>query len=164
MRAGGRLTWYERLLVADYYLAGLLLLVAALLKLWSRPELSELLLSLYELEILPFQAVLAIDRWQVPVELTIGAIAFYGWQAQKMAWLLAGIYLLFSGAIALASQGYLLLPIDCGCFGDSDTATPALVLILRNVLIALPLLFFSRHLQHYTLHQRLRGSGKSSDT
>ncbi|PLX49175.1 MAG: hypothetical protein C0613_08615 [Desulfobulbaceae bacterium] len=158
MRAAGRLAWYERLLVADYYLAALLLLVAGLLKVWNKPELSELLLSLYELEILPFQVVLAIDRWQVPVELIIGTIALYGWQARKMAWLLAAIYLLFSGAIALASQGYLLLPIYCGCFGAGDAATPALVLILRNVMIAVPLLFFSRHLQHYTLCQRFRTS------
>lgn len=152
MRPWQRLRWHELLIVADYYLAASLLLIAALFKLGTHSEVNELLQALFELNLLPFAAVLFLDRWQVPIELLLACAALYGWQAEKMAWLMATLYILFTAAIALASQGYLLLPIDCGCFGDSEEGTPALLLILRNLFIALPLLFFKRPLRAWTMH------------
>ncbi|MBU0679853.1 MAG: hypothetical protein KKD73_00370 [Proteobacteria bacterium] len=148
--------WQQILIVADYYLAALLLLIASLVKLWTTPEPNELLQALYELNFLPFSAVLFLERWQAPLELLLACAALYGWQAEKLAWLLATLYLLFTGALALASQGYLLLPIDCGCFGNSNGGNPALLLITRNALIALPLLFAKGSIRSLTLHSFLR--------
>lgn len=150
------LTWPRAALVADYYLAALLVLAAALLKLLTNPGPNELLQTLFELDYLPFGVVIFLERWQAPLELLLAGAALYGWQAEKFAWLLAGLYLAFSGAIVLAAQGHYLLAIDCGCFGDSEAGTPALLLILRNLLIALPLLFSRASLRPWTIHARLR--------
>ena len=144
--------WFQYLVVADYYLAAILLLIASVLKLWTDTEVSELLLALWELDIISFPVLFFLERRLPLFELILACVALVGWQAEKVAWTMAGLYLLFIGAIALASQGYLLLPIDCGCFGDGSDGSPALLLIIRNLLVAVPLLFFRKGYGEWTMY------------
>lgn len=131
--------WWRRLLVADYYLAALLLLVAGCLKL-RQAGISELLQILLEREFLPLSLTLFAARWQAWFEIGLALLALSGWHPLWCARGLALLYLFFALLIGIAADGYWLAPIDCGCFGTGGQ-TPAFLLLLRNTLIALPLLF-----------------------
>lgn len=136
-------------LVLDYYLAAILLLIAGILKARD-PGISDLLQTLYEQDILSFQCIIFIDRYQHWPELLLVFLVFIGWRARFMACLTGGVYLAFSGLILYASEGYLFFPIDCGCFGTGE-GIPAYLLLLRNMLIAFPLFFFSKSCSRFTL-------------
>lgn len=136
------------LLVADYYLAALLLVWAGVVKLRS-PGVGDLLESLLEQEILSVDQLIFIARWYPPLEIILGATALLGVRAGVFARVIGSLYLFFTLLLLYVSQGYLLLPIDCGCFGAGDT-TPVFLLILRNLAIALPLFFLPRSLGENT--------------
>ncbi|HIJ78761.1 MAG: hypothetical protein OEY01_06510 [Desulfobulbaceae bacterium] len=131
--------WSRLLVVGNYYLAATLLLIAGILKLLN-PEVSELLQTLYEQKILGFDTILVVSRRLPWLEILVGGIALSGWNFRWLARIMALLYLIFTVFITYASQGYLLLPIDCGCFGTGE-GTPAYLLILRNTIITLLLLF-----------------------
>ena len=147
---GGRL-----LIVCNYYLAAILLLIAGFFKLLT-PEISELLQTLYEQKILNFYTIITISHIHPWLEILLAAIALSGWQFQWFARIMALLYLAFTVLIATATQGYLLLPIDCGCFGNGD-GTPAYLLILRNSLISILLLFMGQSLKSWTIWGRIFG-------
>ena len=135
-RAAG---WWRWLIVADLYLASLLLLIAGLLKM-GEAGVSELLQNLLDRGLLPLAMVLFLSRWQAWFEIGIALVAISGWRPTWCARGLALLYLVFAALIAVAADGYWLEPIDCGCFGASVHQAPAYLLILRNTVIAIPLL------------------------
>ena len=130
---------WQRLIVADFYLAALLLLIAGVAKA-MRPGVSELLENLLEQGLLSLPLTLFVARWQAGFEIIFAMVALSGWRFQWCARGLAVLYLLFAVLIALAADGYWFAPIDCGCFA-TGAQTPAYLLLLRNILIAFPLLF-----------------------
>ena len=140
------------LIVLNYYLAAILLLIAGIFKLLT-PEVSELLQTLYEQNNLTFSTIIIISRSLPWLEIFLAAIALSGWQYQWLARIMALLYLAFTVLIATASQGYLLLPIDCGCFGNGE-GTPAYLLLLRNSTISILLLFMGHSLKSWTIWGR----------
>ena len=144
--------WSRLLVVGNYYLAATLLLIAGILKLLN-PEVSELLQTLYEQKILGFDTILVVSRRLPWLEILVGGIALSGWNFRWLARIMALLYLIFTVFITYASQGYLLLPIDCGCFGTGE-GTPAYLLILRNTIITLLLLLINKRLGLWTIWGR----------
>ena len=140
------------LVVANYHLAAALLLVAGIFK-TDLVEVSELLMTLYELGVLTFDTIIFLSRVQPWFEIILGAIALSGWQAVGIARAMAALYIAFAVLIAIASQGFLLLPIDCGCFGEGE-GTPVYLLLLRNGLIAALLMLMSPRHARWTLWQK----------
>lgn len=129
-------------IIFDYYLAALLLLWAGISKL-TTPAVGDLLETLLEHEVLTIDQLVFIARWFPPLEITLAMLALSGVSAILFARFMASLYLLFTLVIVYVSEGYLTLPIDCGCFGDGGQ-TPAYLLIIRNTVIALPLFFFPK--------------------
>jgi hypothetical protein len=131
-------TCWRFVVIGNYYLAALMLVVAGWFKA-AAPQVSDLLLTLYEIDFLAFQTIITISRWQPWLEIGLGTVALSGAAMLWSARLMAALYLFFFVLILVASQGYLLLPVDCGCFAE-DNATPAYLLLIRNGIIALLLL------------------------
>ena len=148
--------FFSCIVVLNYYLASILLLVAGFIKIVN-PAVSDLLQTISELEILNFELILAISRIQPWLEIVVGIIAIFGWRPELIAKGMACVYLFFSGLILYVSQGYLLLPIDCGCFGEGD-GVPAYLLLIRNITIAILLLFFTRAYRKWAFFYRLSGT------
>ncbi len=144
--------WRQRLLAADFYLAVLLLLIAGVLKV-RQSGVSELLQSLLEQEILSISQLIFVARWQGWFEIVIALVVLSGWRTLWCARGLAALYLFFAVLIAIAADGYWFEPLDCGCFG-TGIPTPAYLLLLRNTLIALPLLFIGPDLASTLLSGR----------
>jgi len=141
--------WPERfrklfsvLIDLNYYVAALLLLVAGGLKFFE-PGVGELLNTLYERELLSFGKILIISRVQPWLEVGLGIFALSGWRNLWAARILASVYLFFALLVLYVSDGYLLLPIDCGCFGEGHES-PVYLILLRNGGLALLLLFYGR--------------------
>lgn len=142
-------TIFRTTIIANYYLAALLLIIAGILK-TIHPAVSDLLQALFEQGLLSFDAVLTVSRFQPGAEIMVGLLAVSGWRAEWSAKFLAAVYLFFTLLILYASQGYLTLPIDCGCFGG-EHETPVYLLLLRNSLIAALLVFFDISHRRWTL-------------
>ena len=130
------------ILVVNYYLAALLLVVAGLIKVFE-PGVAGILNTLYEREVLQFEALLTISRVQPWLEIFMGLLALSGWRSLWFARILAGMYIFFALLILYVSDGYLTLPIDCGCFGEGEKV-PVYLLLLRNGLIATLLLIYRK--------------------
>ncbi|MBI4791388.1 MAG: hypothetical protein HY789_01290 [Deltaproteobacteria bacterium] len=130
----------RHLVIIDYYLAALLLVAAGVSKIIT-PGVGDLLETLLEQEIITLDQLIFLSRWYPPIEVVFGITALTGIRAVVFARLTGVLYLFFIVLFLIASKGYLLLPVDCGCFGDGDPL-PVYLLILRNALIALPLFFF----------------------
>lgn len=128
------------LIIADYYLAALLLVWAGIAKLLAA-GVGDLLTLLFDEHLITIEQLVFISRWYPPLEIAIGLIALTGVRALFTARLMGCIYLIFSLLIYHAAGGYLLYPLDCGCFGEGGVGTPAYLLLLRNMIIALPLFF-----------------------
>lgn len=128
------------LIIADYYLAALLLVWAGVSKITS-PGVGDLLESLLDQKMITIGQLVFISRWYPPLEIVLGLTALAGIKATFFARLTGLLYLFFTLPLIMAAEGYLLLPVDCGCFGEGNP-TPVYLLILRNLLIALPLFFF----------------------
>lgn len=128
------------LVISDYYLAAFLLVWAGVSKITS-PGVGDLLESLLALDMINVGQLVFISRWYPPLEIVLGITALTGIQAVFFARVTGLLYLFYTLLLILAAEGHLLLPVDCGCFGGGDP-TPAYLLILRNILIALPLFFF----------------------
>lgn len=140
-------------ILADYHLAALLLLIAAILKL-REAGVGELLAALHEQDVLNLEMVILLARWLPRLEILLGLWAVSGIHLEISAMAMGALYLLFTVAILTASGGHLLLPLDCGCFGKSES-WPALLLALRNTALALPLFFAKkRHRQWSILRRR----------
>jgi len=131
-------------ITANYYLASSLLLFAGIVKL-IEPSNGEILEILLEKRILSFEGLILISKIQPWAEICLGLFALSGWKANVMAKLLSIIYLFFGGLILYASEGYLTLPLDCGCFGEGD-GTAVYVLLLRNIILSA--LLFSFNIQN----------------
>jgi len=129
------------LVISDYYLAALLLVWAGVSKITS-PGVGDLLESLLARNIISISQLVFISRWHPPLEIVLGLAALTGIKASFLARVTGLLYLFFSLLLIVVSQGYLFLPVDCGCFGGGGNPTPVYLLILRNLLIALPLFFF----------------------
>lgn len=153
----GRGRWWGWLLTADYYCAASLLLVAGIGKL-IRPGVSELLQRLWEQDILALAAMLAVSRWLPWGEIVLGGAALWGWRPEWWGRMLAAVYLFFAVLIALVARGYWAEPIECGCFGNGG-GTPAYLLIVRNLLIAIPLFRVGSHLRCRSIFYRLTRRG-----
>jgi hypothetical protein len=125
------------LVIIDYYLAAFLLLAAGISKVRSS-EVSELLLTIFEQGLVDFSTIIFISRWQPWFEIALAALALTAWRPDRFAKAMAILYLFFSFLILYAAQGLLALPIDCGCFAEGE-GTPAYLLLLRNITIAVPL-------------------------
>ncbi|MBU4261228.1 MAG: hypothetical protein KKC76_05020 [Proteobacteria bacterium] len=137
----------QLLVIGDYYLAALLLVWAGVSKITS-PGVGDLLESLLAQNIISLKQLVFISRWKPPLEIAFGFAALSGIQAAFLARVTGLIYLFYTLLLILVSEGYLLLPIDCGCFGGGSP-TPVYLLILRNFFIALPLFFFPRNHGHF---------------
>ncbi len=90
-------------------------------------------------EAIPYSIV-----WVIPI-VPVGLHALIGWRAEWTARGITLLYLLCSVIIYYVSEGYLTLPIDCGCFGEGE-GTPVYFLLLRNITLAMPLFFFTSFL------------------
>ena len=130
----------RNLVIIDYYLAALLLVAAGVNKIIT-PGVGDLLETLLEQDIITLDQLLLLSRWYPPLEVVFGMAALTGIRAAVFGRITGMLYLFFIVLFVIASEGYLLLPVDCGCFGDGDPL-PVYLLILRNALIALPLFFF----------------------
>lgn len=129
-------------IIFDYYLAAILLLWAGISKL-ANPGVGDLLESLLEHNVLTIDQLIFISRWFPPVEIILALLALSGIKAGFFGRTMAFLYLFFTLLLIYAAGGYLLLPIDCGCFGEGSE-TAAYILVIRNCLIALPLFFLPR--------------------
>ncbi|MFZ5766414.1 MAG: MauE/DoxX family redox-associated membrane protein [Thermodesulfobacteriota bacterium] len=130
------------LIITDYYLAATLLVIAGAIKI-SSPGVGDLLETLLEKGLLNLDQIILIARWYPPLEVGLGLFALSGIRAGLLARIMGALYLLFTLLLLYLSEGYLLLPVDCGCFGTGN-ASPVYLSILRNLLIGLPLFFFPR--------------------
>jgi hypothetical protein len=140
-------------ILADYHLATLLLLIAAIFKL-REAGVGELLAALHEQGMLNLEMVILLTRWLPWLEILLGLWAVSGLHLEISAAIMGALFLIFAVAILAASGGHLLLPLDCGCFGKSE-GWPALLLALRNTALALPLFFAKkRHRQWSILRRR----------
>jgi len=137
----------QLLVISDYYLAALLLVLAGMRKITS-PGVGDLLESLLAQDWISIGQLVFISRWYPPLEIVLGITALSGIQAVFFARVTGLLYLFYTLLLILVSEGYLLLPIDCGCFGQGSP-TPVYLLILRNIFIALPLFFFPGNHGHF---------------
>lgn len=144
--------WWHGIVVADFYLASVLLLVAGVLK-FRQPGVSELLQSLWEQGLFSLETMLAVTRWQPWLETTLALAALVGWRAEWWARGFALLYLFFAGLIVIAAQGYWAEPLDCGCFGSGD-GFPVYLLVGRNLLIGVPLFWAGPFLRRWTVFYR----------
>lgn len=139
----------DLLILIDYYLAALLLLIAAILKL-RESGVGELLEALHEQGMLNLDMVILLVRWFPWLEILLGLWAVSGIHLEVSAAVMGALYLIFTIAILAASGGHLLLPIDCGCFGKSES-WPVLLLVLRNTALSLPLFFARKHHRQWSI-------------
>lgn len=137
------------LVISDYYLASLLLVWAGTSKL-SNPGVGDLLETLFNRNILTLDQLVLVSRWYPPLEICFGVFALTGLFSTITARLMGSLYLFFTLLIFFVSEGYLLLPINCGCFGEGGQS-PAYLLMIRNTILALPLFFFSKSHRNWTL-------------
>ncbi|MCB2183289.1 MAG: hypothetical protein KQH63_14745 [Desulfobulbaceae bacterium] len=107
------------------------------------PGVGDVLEGLLEHDVLNIDQLIFISRWFPPLEIMLAIFALTGIFAALFSRFMALLYLFFAVLILYVSEGFLLLPIDCGCFGEGNQ-TPAYLLIMRNVFIALPLIFFPK--------------------
>ena len=141
------------LVISAYYIAALLLLIAGIIK-TQTDGISGLMETLVERGDLTVDTMIMIARYQPWLEIAVGLYALIGWRAEWTARGMALLYLFFSAVILHVSEGYLTLPVDCGCFGEGE-GTPVYLLLLRNCAIAVPLFFFTSYHRRRTLFYRL---------
>jgi len=137
----------QLLVISDYYLAALLLVWAGVSKI-TAPGVGDLLESLLAQNLISLEQLVFFSRWNPALEFVLGMAALSGIQAVFFARVTGLIYLFYTLLLILVSEGYLLLPMDCGCFGGGSP-TPVYLLILRNLFIALPLFFFPGNHGHF---------------
>ena len=143
------------LIIAAYYAAALLLIWAGISKLTS-PGVGDILEILFEKELISLDLLFFISRWFPVLEIIVAIIAFTGIKANITAKIMGMLYIVFTLLILYVSEGYFLLPIDCGCFGET-TVTPVYILLLRNSAIAVFLFFFTSPYRKFTLYFFLIG-------
>lgn len=143
------------LIIAAYYAAALLLLWAGISKLTST-GVGDILEILFEKELISLDSLFFISRWFPVLEIIVAIIAFTGIKANITAKIMGMLYIVFTLLILYVSEGYFLLPIDCGCFGET-TATPVYILLLRNSVIAVFLFFFTSPYRKFTFYFFLTG-------
>lgn len=148
------------LMVINYHFAALLLLAAGIMKL-ADPAIGDILNELVDRKVLSLQEMVLVHRLHPWLEITIGCWALSGWQAQWSARLMAAIYIGFSALVYFIVEGYLQMPIACGCFGEA-VGTPAYWTFYRNLLIAgMLLMFHAAHLR-WTMWGYVAGWRRSS--
>ncbi|MBF0451877.1 MAG: hypothetical protein HQK75_14325 [Candidatus Magnetomorum sp.] len=128
-------------LILNYYIAGLLLLIAGLLKLKDQ-NISEIMQILFDRGIISLQLLPVIMKALPIIEISIGILALSGWRSNVFVFILSSIYIVFSGVIIYVSDGYFMQPIDCGCFGENNHDFPVYFLLLRNMTIAILLICY----------------------
>ncbi|MBU2591261.1 MAG: hypothetical protein KKC21_04490 [Nitrospinae bacterium] len=144
---------WHGIIIADYYLAASLLLIASILKI-SHPAMSELLAKIAEYQIVSFGTMVSLTYIYPWIELIIALYALIGWRGEWTARGMAFLYIFFSLIILIGAEGNIFSTIDCGCFGLGE-GSPIYWLLLRNVSIAIPLLFFKRGDRNRLLFYRL---------
>lgn len=147
--------FWRGIIIADYYLAAGLLLIASILKI-KNPAMSELLAKIAELNILPFGTLISATYIYPWIELAIAIYALTGWRGEWTSWGMASLYFFFTALILVGARGDIFAVIDCGCFGLGEGA-PIYWLLLRNISIAIPLLFFRKEDRQYLLFYRFIG-------
>lgn len=153
--------FFYTIVVVNYYLAALLLIIAGILKAIT-PSMSDLHQALIDLEFLEFDTMIVVSNIQPWLEVGAGCFVFLGWHAEKVAKALAVIFIFFGALILYASQGYLTLPMDCGCFGDGD-GMPVYWYLIRNILISLLLFLFDKSCRKWTLYYGMRLKGRINE-
>ena len=130
---------FRILLIVNFYISALLLIIAGLLKL-SSDEVNPILALFFENNVITLSQFQFISRYLPLFEIVLGLIMITGFLFRFSSVISAFVYIIFTGGIIYASEGYLFLPIDCGCFGTGAT-TPAILLLLRNLIIFILLLY-----------------------
>jgi uncharacterized membrane protein YphA (DoxX/SURF4 family) len=100
---------------------GLLLIVAGVLKAHDGPSATALSIAAYR--ILPPLAVKLLGVALPYLEIFLGAYLVLGLFTRAAAWVAAGQFVVFAGAVA--SLVIRQLPADCGCFGSSIPTPPS---------------------------------------
>ncbi len=139
------------ILVGNYFVAAGLLGFAGVIKLNSS-QVGDLLQFFFDHELLSLDQLVFISRCQpfAEIMLCIYALVGFGVRLRYTAYLMGLLYLFFAALIYYASEGYLFLPIDCGCFGEGQ-ATMAIWLIVRNCVIGGLLFFIPKDFYGWTL-------------
>ena len=138
------------LVIVNYYVAALLLVVAGVYK-FIDPSVGDILNTLVDRDVISLQHMVLVYRMQPWFEIGLGLFALVGWQAQWSARIMALLYIFFSGLIYYVVEGYLAMPIACGCFGEEEIGSPAYLLFYRNMIIAVLLLFFTSKCRDVTV-------------
>ena len=144
----------KTVIITAYYLSALLLVLAGILKL-ANPSVGDIQQYLLDREYLSWNTVVLIERTLPWLEIALGTIALSGWRIELSAKGLAALYLFFALVILFVSEGFLTVPLDCGCFGKSE-GTPVYLLLLRNLLLSLPLLFVNSSYRKFALWYLLK--------
>jgi len=145
--------FWRGIIIADYYLAASLLLIASILKI-KNPAMSELLAKIAELNILPFGTLISATYIYPWIELLVAIYALIGWLGEWTARVMGLLYFFFTALILIGARGNIFAVIDCGCFGLGE-GSPIYWLLLRNIAIAIPLLFFRKEDRKWLLFYRL---------
>lgn len=143
-------TMLKYLVVVNYYLAALLLVAAGAYK-FIDPAVGDILNTLVDRDVMSLQQMILVYRMQPWFEIGLALFALVGWQAQWSARIMAVLYIIFSGLIYYVVEGYLAMPIACGCFGGEEAGSPAYLSFYRNVIIAALLLLFTSKYRDVTL-------------
>lgn len=150
MQLSNQHKFFRYFIAANYHVAALLLFVAGISKL-IHPIVGDILNALVDTEVLTLNEMVLIYRIQPWFEAGLGLFALIGWQAQWSARIIAVLFLFFSGLIYYVVDGYLTMPVACGCFGEAE-GNPAYLDFIRNVVIAFFLFFFTASYRNLTLY------------
>jgi putative oxidoreductase len=103
---------------ASRLVLGALLIVAGALKIGHAPDLAS---AIAGFRLLPPVPVSVMALVLPPLEIFLGLYLVAGLFTRAAAWISAGMFLVYAGAIASAVvRG---IPANCGCFGPHDVAT-----------------------------------------
>jgi len=125
----------------NYYIASLMLLIAGILKINS-DDVSEIMQILFDRGIISIQWLMTILKVLPYIEISIAFVALSKWRSKDMSIIVSSLYICFSIVILYVSDGYLLQPIDCGCFGEHNHDWPVYILLLRNMTVAILLICY----------------------
>ncbi len=143
--------FWKYLVITDYHIAALLLVIAGVFKVNSSDS-SEILSLFLENDWVSYQQLKMIIRYQPTVEIILGIYFLIGFKAKLSARLLAATYIFFSALIYWASDGALFESLNCGCFGEEE-GTLVYKLLIRNLSIAIPLVFYSKQAAEWSLYR-----------
>ncbi len=115
--------WQSRLvtrfIVWNYYFAVAFLGLAGVVK-FNEIGVSDLLQFFFDNDFLNLTQLIFISKNQPLFEIILCILALSGFGARYVAYAIGVLYLFFAGLVLYATEGYIFLPIDCGCFGEGE--------------------------------------------